>query len=47
MINFLRVNTASEDNDGDDDCGGEMVRMIIILTTSIIYQVLIGYQALF
>ena len=49
MVNFLRVNTTSEDNDGDDDGGGggEVVRMIIILTTSIISQVLIGYQALF
>ena len=22
MINFLRVNTTSEDNDGDDECDG-------------------------
>lgn len=22
MINFLRVNTTSEDNDGNDDCDG-------------------------
>ena len=22
MVNFLRVNTTSEDNDGDDDCDG-------------------------